>query len=118
MEKNTKLLGIDVASNLKSNHRIIVIRNCKDLDAIQFSFTPAHTCSLKYFARFYGLRKINVLINSLGSARALGFGVRQDMLSHLVLRSMNIFLFLENINISTPSIGFFKGRDCLNSAFN
>lgn len=69
--KNTKLVGIYVATDLKSNHRIIVIRNCKDLDVIQSSFTPAHMCCLQYFASFYGLRKINILFKSLGSARAL-----------------------------------------------
>lgn len=71
MGKNCKLLGIYGATDLKSNHRIIVIRNCKDLDVIQSSFTPAHMCSLQYFASFYQLRKINILINSLGSERAL-----------------------------------------------
>lgn len=69
--KNIKLLGVFVATDLKSNHRITVVRNCKDLDVIQSSFTPAHMCSLKYFASFYGLRKINIIINCLGSERAL-----------------------------------------------
>lgn len=71
MEKNTKLLGIYVATGLKSNHRIIVISNCKDLDVIQSSFIPAQKCSLQHFASFYGLRKTNIFINSLGSTSAL-----------------------------------------------
>lgn len=64
--KNTKLVGIYVATGLKSNHRIIVIRNCKDLDVIQSYFIPTQKCSLEHFASFYGLRKINILINNLG----------------------------------------------------
>lgn len=66
-----KLLGIYMATDLKSNHRIIVIRNCKDFDAIHSSFSPAHMCSLQYFASFYGLGKIIILFNSLGSEGAL-----------------------------------------------
>lgn len=117
MEKNTKLLGIHVATGLKSNHRIIVIRNCKDLDVIQSSFTPAHMCSLKYFASFYGLRKINIIINSLGSERALWFGVRQDTLSHLVLKSMNIFLLIENKHFFPEYWFFFKWQGFLKLCF-
>lgn len=70
-KKASKLLGIYIETDLKSNHRIIVIRNCKDLDVIQSSFTLDHMCSRQYFASFYGLRKINIFINSLGSERAL-----------------------------------------------
>lgn len=43
------------------------------------------------------------------------------MFSDLDLRSMNTFLLLENISISTTNVDFFfffKGRDCLNAAFN
>lgn len=69
--KNTKLVGIYVATGLKSNHRIIVIRNCKDLDVVQSSFIPAQKCSLQHFASFYGLRKINILFNSLVSVSTL-----------------------------------------------
>lgn len=105
--KNTQLVAIHVATGLKSNHRIIVIRDCKDLDVIQSSFIPAQKCSLQHFSSFYELRKINILINSLGSPSALWFGVRQDMLSDLNSRSVNIFLLLENINISTTNIVVF-----------
>lgn len=52
--KSTKVVVIYVATGLKLNHRIIVIRNSEYLQVTQSSFMAVHKYFLEYFLSSMG----------------------------------------------------------------